>query len=47
LTPNLGLTVAPGFTVGMANVYENPNRKSKWTRIVKINAGIVYTLKKK
>lgn len=47
LAPNLGLTIAPGFTVGMANVYEDPNRKSKWTRIFKINTGIVYTLKKK
>ena len=47
LTHNLAITIAPGFTVGMANVYENPNRKSKWSRIFKINAGIVYTLKKK
>ena len=47
LSPRLGLSIAPGFTVGMANVYEDPNRKSKWSRIFKINAGIVYTLKKK
>jgi len=47
LAPNLGLTIAPGFTVGIANVYENPNRKSKWSRIFKINTGIIYTLKKK
>jgi hypothetical protein len=47
LAPNLGLTVTPGFTIGMGNVYENPARRSKWTRIFKINTGIVYTLKKK
>ncbi len=47
LSPRFGLTIAPGFTVGMANVYEDPSRRSKWSRIFKINTGIVYTLKKK
>lgn len=47
LSPSLGLSIAPGFTFGMANVYEDPVRESRWTRIFKINAGIVYTLKKK
>jgi len=47
LAPNLGLTIAPGFTVGIANVYIDPSRRSKWSRIFKINTGIVYTLKKK
>ena len=47
LSPSLGLSIAPGFTVGMADVYEDPIRRSNWSRIFKINAGIVYTLKKK
>lgn len=46
LAPRLGLTITPGFTVSMGNVYENPERRSKWTRVFKINTGIVYTLKK-
>lgn len=47
LSPNLGLTIAPGFTWGMANVYENPSINSRWSRILKLNAGIVYTFRKK
>lgn len=46
LSPNFGLTISPGFTVGMGNVYDNPNIKSRWSRIFKINAGIVYRIGK-
>ncbi len=47
LSPGLALTIAPGFSWGMANVYENPSRRSRWSRLLKINAGIVYTIPKK
>jgi len=47
LSPSLGLTIAPGFTWGMGNVFEDQSIMSNWSRIFKINTGIVYTLKKK
>ncbi|MCF6342041.1 MAG: PorT family protein [Bacteroidales bacterium] len=45
LSSNLGLTIAPGFTWGMANVYEDPSINSRWSRVLKLNAGIVYTFR--
>lgn len=47
INPNLGITLAPGFTYSFANVWENPERQASWSRIYKINAGIIYTLKSK
>jgi len=47
LAPGLGLTIAPGFTWGMGDVFEDQSIMSNWSRIFKINTGIVYTFKKK
>ena len=45
--PQWGLTVSPGFSYSFANLYFNPEIDAKWSQIYKINAGVVYTLKKK
>ena len=45
IKPNLGLSLSPGFTYSFANVWENPERSSTWSRIYKINVSILYTLK--
>ncbi len=45
IKPNLGITFSPGFTYSFANVWENPERRTTWSRLYKINIGIIYTLK--
>lgn len=45
--PQWGLTVSPGLSYSFANLYFNPEIDAKWSQIYKINAGVVYTLKKK
>ncbi|NQU33226.1 MAG: outer membrane beta-barrel protein [Bacteroidetes bacterium] len=42
---NLGLSISPGFTYSFANVWEDPQRNVKWSRIYKVTAGLVYTIK--
>lgn len=42
-----GLTVAPGFSYSFTNLYSQPEIDAKWTQIFKINAGVVYTFRKK
>lgn len=45
--PQWGLTVAPGFSYSFTNLYYQPEINAKWTQIFKINAGVIYTFKKK
>lgn len=45
ISDQLGITLSPGITYGMANVWANPERTANWSRLFKINAGVVYTLK--
>jgi len=42
---NIGITLSPGFTYSFGNVWEYPERKANWSRLYKINAGIIYKLK--
>tara|TARA_Y100000031_G_scaffold155264_1_gene205367 strand:+ start:1179 stop:1898 length:720 start_codon:yes stop_codon:yes gene_type:complete len=44
IKPNLGITLSPGFTYSFSNVWENPERNASWSRLYKINAGIVLSL---
>lgn len=46
-SPQLGLTISPGFMYSFANLYYNPERDAKWTQIFRINAGVIYSFKKK
>ena len=41
----VGLYLSPGFTASFGRVLENPAYESKWTRIFKVEAGLVYHLK--
>jgi len=45
--PQWGITVSPGFSYSFTNLYFKPEIDAKWSQIYKINAGVVYTLKKK
>jgi hypothetical protein len=45
IKPGLGITISPGFSYSFGNVWENPERKANWSRLYKINAGIIYKLK--
>ncbi len=45
VSDQFGITLSPGITYGMANVWANPERTATWSRLFKINAGIVYTIK--
>lgn len=45
--PQWGLTIAPGFSYSFANLYYQPEIDAKWTQIFRINAGVIYTFKKK
>ena len=44
IKPNLGITLSPGFTYSFSNVWENPERNASWSRLYKINAGIIFSL---
>lgn len=46
-SPHWGLTVTPGFSYSFTNLYSNPEIDAKWTQIFRINAGVIYTFKKK
>lgn len=41
----VGIYLSPGFTASFGRVLENPAYDSKWTRVFKIEAGLVYHLK--
>ena len=41
----VGIYLSPGFTASFGRVLENPAYESKWTRIFKVEAGLVYHLK--
>jgi len=45
--PQWALTIAPGFSYSFANLYYQPEIDAKWTQIFRINAGVLYTFKKK
>ncbi|MFK5854671.1 MAG: outer membrane beta-barrel protein [Bacteroidota bacterium] len=45
--PNFGISFSPGFSYSFANVWEDPLRRTTWTRLYKVNLGIIYTLKQK
>ncbi len=47
IKPNLGIIVSPGFTYSFANVWEDPLRTTTWSRLYKINIGVIYTLNTK
>ncbi len=44
INPQIELRFAPGFTYGLANVFENPNFQSRWSNLFKLRFGIVYKL---
>lgn len=46
-SPQWGLSISPGFSFSFANLYSNPEIDAKWTQIFKINAGVIYSLKRK
>ncbi len=43
--PDIALQFSPGFSYGLANVFENPERSSKWNNIFKLHLALVYKLK--
>ena len=45
INPNIGISLSPGFTYSFANVWEDPLRTSNWSRIYKVTAGLIYTIK--
>jgi len=45
LNDQWSITLSPGITYGMANVWNNPERTGSWSRIMQINAGVIYQFK--
>jgi outer membrane protein with beta-barrel domain len=42
--PKLGLSLSPGISYSFSNVWEDPLRRTTWTRLYKVTAGIVYII---
>lgn len=45
IKPELGISLSPGFTYAFTNVWEDPLRTATWSRLYKLTAGIVYSIK--
>ena len=45
VTPKIDLNISPGFTFAFSNVWEDPARTAKWSRVYKFTAGLSYKLK--
>ncbi len=45
IKPDIALQFSPGFSYGLANVFENPEYSSKWNNIFKLHFAITYKLK--
>lgn len=45
-SPQWGLTISPGFMYSFSNLYSSPEIDAKWTQIFRINAGVIYSLKR-
>ncbi len=46
LNPNWGISLSPGFSYAFSNVWEDPLRNANWSRLYKVTAGVIYTIKK-
>ncbi len=45
LNDQWSVTLSPGITYGMANVWNNPERTGNWSKLIQINAGVIYQFK--
>jgi len=45
LNDQWSITLSPGLTYGFANVWNNPERTSNWSKLFQINAGVLYQFK--